>query len=127
MNLLFIGETEGDPELERQSGEWVFVGGYAGEAVTRRRSLLDFAPDRGMSRAFVARMSYTIGPTRSVAVEGAVRQNGDGIYVKAEYSQSHGQHWRTTVTAVGIGGRSDDFLGQYRRNSHVMVAVRYSL
>ena len=113
-------------QLERQTGEWVLVGGYAGEAVTARRAPLAFAPDRGMTRSIVARASYTIDPNRSVAFESAVRQNGDGVYGKAEYSQARGQHWRATATGVVIGGSQDDFLGQYRRNSHFTVAVRYS-
>jgi len=41
-------------QIERQTGEWVWVGGYAGEAVTRLRSSQTFAPDRGLSRAIVA-------------------------------------------------------------------------
>ena len=113
-------------QLERQAGEWVIVGGYAGEAVTERRSSFVFAPDRGLTRAIVARASYTIGPTKSVAFEGAVRQNGDGAYARAEYSQARGQHWRTTISGAAIGGRADDFLGQYRRNSHVKASLRYS-
>ena len=113
-------------QLERQTGEWVIVAGYAGEMVTARRSTLTFAPDRGMTRSIVARASYTIDPVRSVAVEAAVRQNGDGVYGKVEYSQARGPHWRATVTGVGIGGHSDDFLGQYHRNSHLSVALRYS-
>ena len=40
-------------QLERQTGEWVFVGGYAGEAVTERRAALTFAPDRGLTRSIV--------------------------------------------------------------------------
>ena len=113
-------------QVERQTGEWVIVAGYAGEAITARRSTLAFAPDRGMTRSVVARASYTIDPVRNVALETAVRQNGDGVYGKVEYSQSSGQHWRATVTGVGISGHSDDFLGQYHRNSHVAVALRYS-
>lgn len=113
-------------QLERQTGEWVIVAGYAGEAITARRAALTFAPDRGMTRSIVARASYTIDPVRSLAFETAVRQNGDGVYGKVEYSQASGQHWRATVTAVGISGHSDDFLGQYHRNSHVAVALRYS-
>ena len=113
-------------QLERQTGEWVIVGGYAGEAITARRSTLSFAPDRGMTRSIVGRASYTIDPVRTLAFETAVRQNGDGVYGKVEYSQARGQHWRTTVTVVGIGGHSDDFLGQYRRNSHVALVLRYS-
>jgi len=113
-------------QLERQTGEWVIVGGYAGEAVTARRATVSFAPDRGMTRSLVGRASYTIDPVRTLAFETAVRQNGDGVYGKVEYSQARGQHWRTTVTVVGIGGHSDDFLGQYRRNSHVALVLRYS-
>jgi hypothetical protein len=113
-------------QLERQSGEWVFVGGYAGEAVTARRALLNFAPDRGLSRSIVARASYTIDPNRGVAFETAVRQSGDGVYARAEYSQARGQHWRATVGGVLIAGDERDFLGQYHRNSHATVSLRYS-
>jgi hypothetical protein len=113
-------------QLERQSGEWQFVGGYAGEVVTARRAAVGFAPDRGLTRAIVARAAYTIDPNRSVAFEGAVRQTGRAVYSKVEYSQARGDHWRATIGAVLIGGRSDDFLGQYHRNSHVSASVRYS-
>jgi len=115
-------------QLERQTGEWVFVGGYAGEAVTNLRSTtpVTFAPDRGMTRSFVGRAAYTIDVNRSFALEAAVRTSGDGEYVKAEYSRAYGQHWRATVSAVGIGGHSDDFLGQYHRNSHATASLRYS-
>ena len=113
-------------QLDRQTGEWLLVGGYAGEAVTRSGETTTFAPDRGLTRSIVARASYTIDPNRSAAFEAAVRQNGRGVYVKGEYSQARGQHWRTTITAALIRGDEDDFLGQYRRNSHVAAALRYS-
>jgi hypothetical protein len=113
-------------QLERQSGEWQFVGGYAGQVVTSRRAAATFAPDRGLTRAIVARAAYTIDPNRSVAFEGAVRQNGNGRYTKMEYSQARGQHWRATITGILIGGRGDDFLGQYNRNSHIAAGLRYS-
>jgi hypothetical protein len=45
---------------------------------------------------------------------------------KLEYSQAVGQHWRATAGAVLIGGRSGDFLGQYNRNSHAALGLRYS-
>jgi hypothetical protein len=113
-------------QIERQTGEWMLIGGYAGEAVTAARSPAVFAPDRGLSRAFVARASYTIDANRSAAFEGAVRQNGRGVYAKAEYSQARGQHWRATLAGVAIAGAADDFLGQYRRNSHATLTLRYS-
>ena len=79
-------------QLERQTGEWVIVAGYAGEAITARRSTLSFAPDRGLTRSIVARASYTIGPLRTLAFETAVRQNGAGVYGKIEDSQARHAH-----------------------------------
>jgi len=113
-------------QLERQSGEWFFVGGYAGEWVTRRRGAVQFSPERGLAHAFLGRAGYTIDTNRSLAFEGAVRRNGDGLWTKAEYSQASGQHWRTTVAFHLIRGGPDDFLGHYRRNSHLTATIRYS-
>jgi hypothetical protein len=113
-------------QLERQTGEWMFVGGYAGEVVTERRALFTFAPDRGLTKSIVGRASYTIDANRTAAVEMAVRQNGNGAYVKGEYSQARGQHWRATASGSIIRGDEDDFLGQYRLNSHVTFSIRYS-
>ncbi len=113
-------------QLERQSGELSLVGGYAGEVVTARRSQFEFAPDRGLTRAFLGRAAYTIGPTREVSIEGAVRQHGAGAWVKALYSHARGAHWRVTVGGAVIAGKSTDFFGQYRRNSHGTVTARYS-
>jgi hypothetical protein len=113
-------------QLEQQSGEWLFLGGYAGEAVTRAGSIASFSPERGVSRSILGRVSRNIGVNRTFAVEGAVHQDGGGAYGKAQYSQAYGQHWRATATAVVLGGRSDDFFGQYRHNSHAVVAARYS-
>ncbi|HET8548725.1 MAG TPA: hypothetical protein VFL57_12000 [Bryobacteraceae bacterium] len=113
-------------QLERTSGEWVFVGGYGGEHVAERRSSLRFAPDRGLTSAFLGRASYTIDVNRSVAFEAAVRRTGDGVWLRGEYSHALGQHWRATAGVTLIRGELTDFLGQYRRNSHADLAVRYS-
>ncbi len=113
-------------QLERQSGEWFFVGGYAGEAVTSRGRAAAFAPDRGLTKTLLGRGSYTIDASRSVAFEAAVRQNLDGAWAKGEYSQSFGQHWRATLTLTLIRGHVDDFLGQYHKNSHALFAMKYS-
>jgi hypothetical protein len=113
-------------QLERQAGEWFLVGGYAGEIVTQARKLSDFAPDRGLARAFLGRAGYTIDARRSLAVEAAVRQNGKGIWVRLEYSHLLGQHFRATAGFTVVRGVTGDFLGQYRRNSHATLAIRYS-
>lgn len=114
-------------QLERQSGEWFFVGGYAGEAITQHGSrAADFAPDRGLTKTLLGRAGYTIDANRSVALEAAARQNGDGVWMKGEYSQAFGQHWRATLNLTLIRGDMSDFLGQYRRNSHALLVVRYS-
>jgi len=113
-------------QLERQIGEWSLMGGYAGEYVTKQVAEVAFAPNRGLTRAIVGRASYTIDINRSMTFETAVRQNGDGTYVKGEYSQASFRHWRTTVNAALIRGEPDDFIGQYRLNSYVGLALRYS-
>ena len=113
-------------QVERQAGEWFFIGGYAGQVVTEHRSIFDFAPDRGLTSAFLGRAGYTIDTNRSVALETAVRQNGRGVWAKLEYSQAFGAHWRATAGFTLIRGDESDFLGQYRRNSHAMLALRYS-
>jgi hypothetical protein len=127
-------------EVERQIREWVLVGGYAGEAVTENRGVFQdeglqlpggrrvfaFAPDRGIAKSFLGRAAYTVDPRRTIAIEAAVRQSGDGLYVKGEYSQAFAQHWRLTLTGVGIEGEPGDFLGQFNHNSNVAIALRYS-
>jgi hypothetical protein len=117
-------------QLERQHGDWLFVGGYAGEFVTTDRGLSSatpaFAFDRELTRTFLGRASYTIDANRSVAFEGAVRQDLSGGWLKAEYSQAFGQHWRATVRGDALGGEDTDFFGRYRRNSNVRLTVRYS-
>jgi len=113
-------------QLERQAGEWFLVGGYAGEAVTLKRSPLDFAPDRGLTGAFLGRAGYTIDARRSLAFEAAARRTGDGLWLKFEYSHLLGRHWRATAGFTLVRGSPDDFLGQYRRNSHALLALRYS-
>jgi hypothetical protein len=113
-------------EIERQIREWVLVGGYAGEAVTENRGVFSFAPDRGIAKSFLGRAAYTVDPRRTIAIEAAVRQSGDGLYIKGEYSQAFAQHWRLTLTGVGIEGQPDDFLGQFNHNSNVSIGLRFS-
>jgi len=113
-------------QVERQSGEWIFIGGYSGEVVTTSRVQIAFAPDRGLSKAFLGRAAYTIDTNRSVAFEGAVRQNGDGTWLRFEYSQASGQHLRFTARATLIAGEPTDFLGRYDHNSHITIGLRYS-
>jgi hypothetical protein len=113
-------------QLERQSGELSLVGGYAGQVVITRRSTFEFAPDRGLTRAFLGRAGYTINATTDVAVEAAVRQKLDGVWLKAHYSKAIGSHLRGTLAGTVIGGDERDFIGQYRRNSHLLATLRYS-
>jgi hypothetical protein len=113
-------------QLERQSGEWSFVAGYAGQAITSHGTSIAYSPIRGLTRSVVARAAYTIDTNRSFAFETVVRQNGAGMYFKPEYSQAFGQHWRLTAGFALIRGRDDDFLGQYHRNSHAILTLRYS-
>ncbi len=112
-------------QLERQVKEWSFVGGYAGEAVTRSSgNPLQFAPDRGFARSFVSRAGLTIDVNRSLSLETAVRAAGS--FARFEYSQGFGQHWRATGGWAWIRGDMTDFLGEYHRNSYGLLSIRYS-
>jgi hypothetical protein len=113
-------------EAERQVGEWVFDGGYIGEAVTKTRAGFPFGAERGMAKSIIGRASYTVDPRRSVAIEAAARQDAGGFYTRGEFSEAFGQHWRVTLSGVGIAGKDDDFLGQYEHNSHGAITVRLS-
>ena len=113
-------------QFERQIKELSIVAGYAGDAITARTPTLQFSPELGFARAILAHAQYTIDSNRSVAVDTAVRQNGRGSWLRAEYSQALGQHWRATAGYSWIRGDEDDFLGQFHRNSFALLALRYS-
>ena len=79
-----------------------------------------------MTKALLGRAGYTIDTNRSLAIEGAVRQNGDGSWLRFEYSQASGQHLRLTARATWIRGVPTDFFGRYAKNSNVAATIRYS-
>jgi hypothetical protein len=112
-------------QVERFVREWSFVGGYAGNYTTREPATpLQFAADRGFAKSFVGRAGLTIDANRSMSIETAIRANGS--FMRYEYAQATGQHWRTTAGVAWIHGDMADFLGQYRRNSYASLAIRYS-
>ena len=113
-------------QFERQIKELSLVAGYAGDAVTSRTPTRQFSPELGFARAVLAHAQYTIDTNRSVALDAAIRQNGRGSWLRTEYSQNFGQHWRTTVGFTWIRGDAGDFLGQYHRDSFALLALRYS-
>lgn len=113
-------------EIERQVGEWIFVGGYAGDVSVTDRGVFAFAPDRGIAKSVLARVSYTVDPRRTVTFEAAARQSGDGFYLKGEFSQAIQQHWRVTAAGVLLAGRVGDFIGQFNRNSNGSIGLRFS-
>ncbi len=114
-------------QLERQQGNWIFAGGYAGEVVTNAvGNPLQFSPERGFARSFLGRAEYTFNPNESVALTAVARQNGRGNWLRLEYSRMYGRHWRATGGVTWIRGEETDFLGQYHRNSYASLAVRYS-
>lgn len=113
-------------QLERQIHDLTLVGGYAGEVVTGRSNTLQFSPERGFARAFLGRAMYQVSPNSSLALDFDVRQNGRGSFARLEYSHAFGQHWRATTGFAWLRGDANDFLGHYRRNSHGILALRYS-
>ncbi len=118
-------------EIERQVGEWLLTAGYAGETRdsglgARGSNRIAFDPERGLARSLIGRVSYTVDPRRTIALETVVRQDGDGFYLKGEYSQGLAEHWRATFKQIIIAGEETDFIGQFHRNSHFLVALRFS-
>lgn len=113
-------------QFERQVRDVTLVGGYAGEVVTSHAAGLQFSPERGFARAFLGRAMYQIDPNRSLIADFDIRQNGRGSFLRFEYSQAFGQHWRATAGFAWLRGDPADFLGQYRRNSHGILSLRYS-
>ena len=75
-------------QVERQIGELSLVGGYAGEIVVTESAAFDYAPDRGLTRAFLGRAGYTVNANSDVSFEAAVRQNLDGVWIKGQYSKA---------------------------------------
>lgn len=113
-------------QFERQIKELTLIAGYAGSAITASTPTVQFSPELGFARAFLAHAQYAIDTNRTVAFDTDVRQNGQGSWLRAEYSQGFGQHWRATAGYSWIRGSENDFLGQYRRNSFALLALRYS-
>lgn len=113
-------------QFERQIKELSIVAGYAGDAITARTPTLQFSPELGFARAMLAHAQYAIDSNRNVSMDAAVRQSGQGSWLRAEYSQAFGQHWRATTGYSWIRGDDSDFLGQYHRNSFALLALRYS-
>ena len=66
-------------EVERQTGEWLLVVGYAGEVVTTSRTSFAFAPDRGVARSIIGRASYTVDPRPNGRGGGAARPDREGL------------------------------------------------
>ena len=58
-------------------------------------------------------------PIAASAIEASCGRTAEASTSRASSRRAYGPHWRTTVTGAVIGGDADDFLGQYRRNSHV--------
>jgi hypothetical protein len=113
-------------QAERQQADWLLIGGYVGEWVTAERGALAFAPDRGLARSVIGRVSRTLERNRSFFVEVVARRDADGLYAKAEYSHGVGSHWRVTLQAQLLRGRAADFLGQYRLNSWTGARSRFN-
>jgi hypothetical protein len=103
----------------------MLTAGYTGSAITSGPdNPIQFSPDLGLSKSFVGRASRAIDVNRNLSVEAAVRSGGS--FVRAEYSQAIGSHWRISPRAAWIRGDPSDFIGQYRRNASLSVVFRYS-
>ena len=98
-------------QLERQFGEASIVGGYSGEAVTRRREWLDSLRTGGWRAQFMGRAG---SPDRPATEHGRVgdpaeaEKHVDAVQVS---SQSYGRNWRAIAGFTLIRGDALDFPG----------------
>lgn len=113
-------------QLERQIRQWVIAAGYAGQTVFDYRYPIYFDPDRGLTRSFLAKAVYNLDAPSSFSLETATRQNGQGTWTTAEYSRQVANHWRLIGGVTVIAGNKNDFLGEYHRNTFIVLRVRYS-
>src|ERR1035437_189704 len=111
-------------QLERQVRQWVFAAGYAGQTVFDYRYPFSFDPERGLTKALIAKAVYNVDAPTSVSIETAIRQNGQGTWTSAEYSRQLANHWRLIGGVTVIAGARNDFLGEYRQNSFGVLRVR---
>ncbi len=116
-------------QVERQQGEWLFVGGLRRRV--RHRGPLP-ALDAGL-RVRPGPREHLPGPrllharpAQQPGFEGAIRPDAAGGWLEMEYSRAIGQHWRATARGDLLAGSPDDFFGQYRRNSSLRVDLRFS-
>ena len=72
---------------------------------------------------------YTI-PTDAPEADGTLAWNSTSVVVVEPHTRGGttglGYTFGDTATGTLIRGDAGDFLGQYRRNSHVALALRYS-
>lgn len=113
-------------QIDREIGDWSFAVGYAGQTIFEKRNLVDFQPDRGLARAFLTHAAYRHSSRTAFSLDGVIRQNGEGVLLRFEYTYQFAQGWQMILSAVGLRGDQMDFLGQFRRNSHGLVTLRYS-
>jgi hypothetical protein len=113
-------------EAERAQGRWLLIGGYVGEAITADRAKNRIGLDRSLTDLFMGRVLFAIDDRNEVKAEFLARRSGDVYGGRAAYTRSFGRHWRGTAGGAWLAGDAETVLGQYRLNSHVWMALRWS-
>jgi hypothetical protein len=80
--------------------------------VTSSGNPLRFGIDRGFAKSFIGHEGLTIDAHRNLNVDAVIR--GGGSFMRFEYSQLLGPHWRATGGLAWVRGVFAYFLGQYR-------------
>jgi hypothetical protein len=111
-------------QVEQARPRWSWTAGYAGEAITQKRTLLNFAPDRALARSLLAKGRYELTKTRGIGAETSAGKNG--TWLRTEYREKWNQRWSAAVSFTLLRGEPNDFFGQYRKNSFFNLSLRYS-
>ena len=112
-------------QVERNAGEWFLTGGYAGEHVFKQVRPYRFAPDRGLTRAFLGHARRQLDERRNLELTAVVRSSGQGMLFRAAYSHNLSAHFSLTLSWTFLHGKEGDFLGNYSRNSQGGAWFRY--
>ena len=113
-------------QLERQAGEWSLVAGYAGQVTTEHRSALGFSPCVDLRAPWwrtPATPSMSIAAWRSRLSCARTARACTPRRSTVRLSASTGA---PPPASPLVRGDAADFLGQYRRNSHAILTLRYS-
>ena len=117
--------TFGRPTLLPFPSSQAFTAPHFFTALAGARDTVRF-PDRGFGHSLLARLERSVSPRSSWSVDALLSLSGGALLLRPEYEYQISQTWKIQLGAHILGGRSGEFLGQYRNNSRMYIKVKQS-